>query len=48
MAAPVVSGIAGLIWSYKPDLSHVQVKNAILGSVDILPSLDGRSLPEAG
>ena len=44
MAAPVVSGIAGLIWSYKPDLSHVQVKNAILGSVDILPSLDGKVL----
>ncbi len=44
MAAPVVSGIAGLIWSYKPMLNHIEVKNAILNSVDALPLLDGKVL----
>jgi subtilisin family serine protease len=33
MAAPVVSGIAALIWSYYPQLSAIQVKEAITASV---------------
>jgi len=44
MAAPVVSGIAGLIWSHKPNLTHLEVKNAILQSVDSLNSLQGKVL----
>lgn len=44
MAAPVVSGIAGLIWSYNPNLTHLEVKDAILNSVDKLESLNGRVL----
>ena len=44
MAAPVVSGIAGLVWSYKPSLTHIEVKNAILNSVDKLPGLNGKIL----
>ena len=44
MAGPVVSGIAGLLWSYKPGLSHIEIKNAILSSVDPLPSLDDKVL----
>jgi subtilisin family serine protease len=44
MAAPVVSGIAGLIWSYKPSLTHLEVKRIILNSVDALPSLSGKVL----
>jgi thermitase len=41
MAAPVVSGVAGLIWSYRPNLSHIEVKNAILNSVDKLDVFNG-------
>jgi subtilisin family serine protease len=44
MAAPVVSGIAGLVWSHYPALTHIQVKEIILNSVDKLPSLDGKVL----
>jgi len=44
MAAPVVSGIAGLIWSYQPNLSHLEVKDAILNSVDKIESLNGKIL----
>ncbi len=33
MAAPVVSGLAALIWSYYPDFDQVQVKDIILKSV---------------
>ena len=44
MVAPVVSGIAGVIWSYKPGLGHIEIKNAILSSVNALPSLDGKVL----
>jgi len=39
MAAPVVSGIAGLLLSYNPNLSHLELKNAIVSSVDKLDSL---------
>ncbi len=33
MASPVVAGLAALIWSYYPELTSVQVKDAILNSV---------------
>ncbi len=42
MAAPVVSGIAGLIWSYQPNLTHLEVKEAILNSVDKKDTLSGK------
>ena len=44
MAAPVVSGIAGLIWSSNPNLTHLEVKDIILNSVDELGALDGKVL----
>lgn len=44
MAAPVVSGIAGLLWSYRPDLTHIEVKDAILNSVDKFDLLSGKVL----
>lgn len=44
MAAPVLSGLAGLIWSLNSDLSHLEVKNVILNTVNKLPSLDGKVL----
>ena len=42
MAAPVVAGVAGLIWSLRPGLTHLEAKNIILNSVDKLDSLKGR------
>jgi len=44
MAAPVVSGVAGLIWSAAPDLEAVEVKSILLGSVDPLETLSGKVL----
>lgn len=34
ISAPMVSGVAALIWSYFPTLSAQEVKNVILESVD--------------
>jgi len=42
MAAPVVSGILGLLWSYAPNLSHLEVKSTLLNTVDQLSSLSGK------
>jgi subtilisin family serine protease len=39
MAAPMVSGIAGLVLSEHPAYSPIRVKNAIMNSVDHPPSL---------
>ncbi|PSC74435.1 Extracellular basic protease [Micractinium conductrix] len=44
MACPVVSGAAVLLWSAKPDASVAQVRHALLGSVDLVPALDGKVL----
>lgn len=41
MAAAVVSGIAGLIWSWNHDLINLEVKNAIINSADNPESLRG-------
>jgi subtilisin family serine protease len=42
MATPHVSGTAALIWSKYPTLTHLQVKERIMNSVDPLPSLAGK------
>lgn len=39
MAAPHVSGVAGLIWNYYYYFNHSQVRGTILRYVDILPEL---------
>jgi parallel beta-helix repeat protein len=39
MAAPYVAGACALLWSYRPYLTHNEVKEGILESVDVLPSL---------
>ncbi|HLT42416.1 MAG TPA: S8 family serine peptidase, partial [Sphingobacteriaceae bacterium] len=36
MAAPVVAGLAALIWSYYPDFSAVEIKNIIMESVVVI------------
>jgi len=42
MAAPVVSGIAGLVWSNRPDLTHLEVRDIILNSVEEMDNLSNR------
>lgn len=44
MAAPHVSGLAALLWSYKTDLNYLQVKNLILISGDSLDSMLGTTI----
>lgn len=41
MAAPHVSGLAGLLYSYYHNFNYSQIRNMILTYVDVLPSLDG-------
>jgi subtilisin family serine protease len=41
MAAPFVAGACALVWSLNPSLTHMQVKDIILNSVDELGSLNG-------
>jgi thermitase len=42
MSTPFVSGLAGLVYSHNPNLSHTQVRSVILNTVDPLPSLSGK------
>ncbi|MBI5676548.1 MAG: S8 family serine peptidase [Nitrospirae bacterium] len=44
MAAPHVSGVAGLIFSLNPSLSSLQAKEIILNTADLKPSMSGRTL----
>jgi subtilisin family serine protease len=44
MAAPHVSGVAGLIKALRPELSNIEIKNAILDNVDPLSSLAAKTL----
>ena len=46
MAAPHVSGACALVWSLYPTLSHLEVKEIILESVDRLDSLNGLCVSE--
>lgn len=41
LAAPHVTGVAALIWSKYPHAAILQVKTAILSSVDQIPALNG-------
>jgi len=42
MATPHVAGLATLIWSKNPNLTYLQVKDAILTTGDALPALVGK------
>jgi subtilisin family serine protease len=44
MAAPHVTGAAGLLFSLKPSASVAEVKNALLASAEPVPSLAGRTV----
>jgi subtilisin family serine protease len=39
MATPHVTGLAALVWANSPTLTHLQIKERILNSVDRLPAL---------
>ncbi|MCB9798187.1 S8 family serine peptidase [Candidatus Nomurabacteria bacterium] len=41
MATPIVSGVAGLVWSANSDLSWLQVKEIIMNTGDVLGTLAG-------
>lgn len=42
MSVPVVSGVAGLVWSHRPELTHLEVKQAILASADRHETLESK------
>lgn len=42
MATAAVSGVAALLFANRPDASAAEVKNALMSSVDVLPSLAGK------
>ena len=44
MSAPYVSGVAGLLLAHNPGLAYCQVKNMIINSVDVIPSLSDKVL----
>ena len=41
MATPHVAGVAALAWSFRPDATYQEIKDAILAGVDPIPALDG-------
>jgi subtilisin family serine protease len=44
MATPYVSGVAGLIKAWNPDLTNIEIIDAILNNVDVISSLTGKVL----
>jgi len=36
MATPFVAGLASLVWSYRPQLDRLQIRDIIFGTVDVL------------
>ncbi|MFH1120221.1 MAG: CARDB domain-containing protein [Bacteroidota bacterium] len=44
MAAPQVAGLAALLYSYNPNLSWSEVKDAIMDNVVPVPALDGKTV----
>lgn len=42
LSAPIVAGAAGLLKSYRPTATTQQLKQALLDSADVLPSLNGK------
>ena len=45
MAAPHVTGVAGLLLAYDPTLTFMELKNAILDNVDTVPNLSAKVAP---
>ena len=46
MASPHVAGVAGLVKAQNPNYTHLQIRNAILNTVDYKSSLSGKVVTE--
>lgn len=44
MATPHVAGLASLAWSYRPELSYLDIKNAIITWGDSISALSGKTV----
>jgi subtilisin family serine protease len=44
MASPHVAGAVSLLWSAAPAMTHLDVKYMIMGAVDPIPALEGRTV----
>lgn len=42
MAVPVASGVAGLVWSHRPELTHLEVKQLLIAAADPHESFAGK------
>ncbi|MFC1526996.1 S8 family serine peptidase [Candidatus Latescibacterota bacterium] len=42
MATPHVAGVAALVWAADPGLTHLEVRDLLLNSVDPIPALTGK------
>lgn len=47
MATPHVAGAAALVWAEHPSLSHVEVKERLMSTAEVIPALSGRSVTGA-
>lgn len=45
-ACPHVAGVAALVWGYESSLSHMDVKNRLMDTVRLVPSLTGLCVTE--
>jgi subtilisin family serine protease len=46
LATPIVTGAVGLLWAQNPSWSNYDVKNRLLNTVDVLPSMENRMVSE--
>jgi len=44
MASPHVSGAVSLVWAAAPLMTHLEVKNTLMTSVDVIPALSGSTV----
>ncbi len=44
MAAPHGAGVCAFVWSYNPNLTHLEVKQIVMDSARPIPALDGRCI----
>jgi subtilisin family serine protease len=44
MAVPHVTGVAALLWSARPEITYLEVKNKLLSSVDKIPALEEKTV----
>lgn len=47
MATPHVAGAAALVWAEHPSLSHIELKQRLMDTAEVIPALSGRSVTGA-